>query len=41
LSVDYLQSHPMADLILLNSDHDLLDKLDVIWDYMKIFLELK
>ncbi len=40
LSIDYLQSHPMTDLILLNSDHGMLDKLDVMWDYMKAFLKL-
>lgn len=40
LSVEYLQSHPMADVILLNTDHGLLDKLDVMWDYLTAFLRL-
>ncbi len=40
LSVEYLQHHPMADLILLPSDHSLLDKLEVIWDYLCAFLHI-
>jgi len=38
LSVEYLESHPMTDLILLNTDHGMLDKMDVMWEYMKLFL---
>jgi pimeloyl-ACP methyl ester carboxylesterase len=38
LSVEYLESHPMTDLILLNTDHGMLDKMDVMWEYMKQFL---
>ncbi len=38
LSIHYLQSHPMADVILFNSDHSLLDKLDIMWDYIHAFL---
>ncbi len=40
LSVAYLQNHPMADLILLPGDHSLLDKLDIMWDYLSAFLKI-
>ncbi|GAB4342687.1 MAG: alpha/beta fold hydrolase [Calditrichia bacterium] len=41
LSLDYLKEHPMTDLVLLHSDHGLLDKLDVMWDYISAFLNLR
>jgi len=40
VSLDYLQSHSMAELVLFNSDHGLLDKLEEMWRYMRAFLEL-
>ncbi len=40
LSVDYLRDHPMADLVLFNSDHSLLDKLNEMWDYISVFIRL-
>ncbi|GAB4375114.1 MAG: alpha/beta fold hydrolase [Calditrichia bacterium] len=40
LSVEYLQDHPMTDLILFHSDHGLIDKLDLMWKYMGNFLGL-
>ncbi len=41
VSVDYLKGHSKTELILLNSDHGLLDKLDDIWRYMKEFLDFR
>ncbi|MFZ0390875.1 MAG: YqiA/YcfP family alpha/beta fold hydrolase [Calditrichia bacterium] len=40
LSVEYLKTHPQSELILLNSDHGLLDKLETIWFHNKGFLEI-
>ncbi len=39
LSIDYLHHHPMCDLVLLNTDHGMLDKMDIMWEYMKVFLQ--
>jgi hypothetical protein len=40
VSIDYLTKHPDAHLILLNSDHGLLDRLDDIWRYTRLFLNI-
>lgn len=40
LSVHYLEYNPMAKLILINSDHSLLNALNLIWNDTKNFLEL-
>ncbi|MEJ2634474.1 MAG: YqiA/YcfP family alpha/beta fold hydrolase [Calditrichia bacterium] len=40
VSVEYLKNHSGAELVLLNTDHGLLDKLPVMWEYIKTFLDL-
>lgn len=40
VSIDFLQNHPAGEMLLLPTDHGMLDKLGIIWNYMKIFLEL-
>lgn len=40
VSINYLTKHPDAHLILLNSDHGLLDQLDDIWCYTRLFLNI-
>ncbi len=39
VSIEYLSAHPSAELLLLPSDHGLLDILDIIWDYTLTFLK--
>jgi pimeloyl-ACP methyl ester carboxylesterase len=40
LSVEYLNSHPAAQLILLNSDHQLIKDVETIWKYIQSFLDI-
>lgn len=40
LSVDYLESQPQAQLLLLNADHGMADAVDLIWRQIKLFLEI-
>ncbi len=40
-SIAFLQKHAEAQMVLLPTDHGMLDKLDVIWKYVRIFLELQ
>lgn len=39
-SIDYLAAHPEARLLLLNSDHQMNDQVEVIWQYVEHFLAL-
>ncbi len=41
VTLDYLRGNLKSTMILLNSDHSLLDKLDDIWKYMQVFLRLE
>lgn len=38
LSIEYLQTHPSAQLMLLNSDHQMIADTDTIWRYIRLFL---
>ncbi|RQV98894.1 MAG: alpha/beta fold hydrolase [Calditrichaeota bacterium] len=40
-SIEYASRHAGAELLLLPADHGMLDKLEIIWNYMKIFLKLE
>jgi pimeloyl-ACP methyl ester carboxylesterase len=40
VSIDFLQNHPTGEMLLFPADHGMLDKLGIIWNYMKIFLKL-
>jgi pimeloyl-ACP methyl ester carboxylesterase len=40
-SLNYLKGNLKSTIILLNSDHSLLDKLEDIWKYMQAFLNLE
>jgi pimeloyl-ACP methyl ester carboxylesterase len=40
LSVDFARSRPNVDLVVLDSDHQLLDVLEPIWDRARPFLEI-
>ncbi|MCB9086834.1 MAG: alpha/beta fold hydrolase [Calditrichae bacterium] len=39
-SIDYLADHPGARLLLLSSDHQMADQVEVIWQYVAHFLGL-
>lgn len=41
VSLNYLRGNLESTMILLNSDHSLLDKLDDIWKYMQVCLNLE
>jgi len=38
LSIEYLQAHPSAQLMLLNSDHQMIADTETIWEYTRLFL---
>jgi len=38
LSVEYLKKNGQARLILLNSDHGMLEQLELMWSYIDLFL---
>lgn len=40
VSVEYLKNNPQSRLVLFNSDHGLLDQLDIMWRYIADFLRL-
>lgn len=40
VSLDYLEDHPEAEIVLFNSNHSLLDKLEEMWRHIRAFLEL-
>ncbi|MCB9067753.1 MAG: alpha/beta fold hydrolase [Calditrichae bacterium] len=40
LSVDYLEGQPQAQLLLLNADHGMADAVDLIWQQIKLFLDI-
>lgn len=40
VSINYLMSNPKAKLVLMNSDHSLLNALNLIWNDTKNFLEI-
>jgi len=39
-SIEYLESNPLAQLLILPSDHTLIDNLETIWRHTRAFLEL-
>ncbi|NOX36678.1 MAG: alpha/beta fold hydrolase [Calditrichaeota bacterium] len=41
LSVDYLKTNPQARIVLLASDHGMTDQLEVMWEMMVAFLNLR
>jgi pimeloyl-ACP methyl ester carboxylesterase len=41
VSIDFLTAHSSVHLVLLNSDHGLLDQIDNIWKYTSLFLEMR
>ncbi len=40
LSIDYLKANKMAHMVLLNSDHSLIEDIDLIWEYTEHFLKI-
>ena len=40
LSIDYLEHHPGAELLLLNGDHTLTDEVGRLWSHLRRFLDL-
>ena len=40
VSLEYLKGNSKSTMVLLNSDHSLLDQMDEIWKYMQIILYL-
>jgi hypothetical protein len=40
LSVKYVDAHPSAHLLLLNSDHQMIKDVETIWQYTRFFLEI-
>ncbi len=40
VSINYLANHPDAQLVLFNSDHGLLDRLEDIWRFTRLFLNI-
>lgn len=40
LSVEYLQTHPPARLLLLNADHQMIGEVETIWEYTRHFLQI-
>jgi pimeloyl-ACP methyl ester carboxylesterase len=40
VSIDFLQDNLQGEMLLLPADHGMLDKLEVIWKYLRIFLGL-
>lgn len=40
LSIDFARSHPQAQLLLLNSDHQMTDQVEAIWEAVRRFLAL-
>jgi pimeloyl-ACP methyl ester carboxylesterase len=39
LSIDYMKRNKMAHLVLLNSDHALIEEINTIWEYSEQFLK--
>ncbi len=40
LSIDYLKQNRQAELMLMSTDHQMHDKMERMWQYMELFLEL-
>ena len=41
VSIDFLAEHSSAHLVMLNSDHGLLNQIDNIWKYISLFLDIR
>ncbi len=40
VSINYLKENTQAQLVLLNSDHQLGDVTDIMWRYVRVFLDI-
>ncbi len=40
LNIDYLKLHSSAHLVLLNADHQMKNEVEVMWTYLKHFLNI-
>lgn len=40
VSINYMGKNPQCQTILLNSDHSLLDQLNLMWEYTRLFLKI-